>query len=247
MINNEPLVSIIIPTYNRSSDLKRALNSVVMQTYHDFEVIVVDNHSSDDTDMMILEFKDSRIRLLKIHNNGIIAASRNLGIRAALGTFIAFLDSDDWWYKNKLCEASKYFDRSDLIYHNLDVYSKNSKTNKKRLGYNFQNPKLELILNGNSIPNSSVIIRKSCLTEIECIKEDLNLVSLEDYDMLLRLAYINCRFEYINKTLGAYSWQNNSQNISNSELIIVKLKYLIDLHINNFPKNLHNEIILRLK
>ena len=73
------LISIVIPTYNRSVELKRALKSVLSQTYKNFEVIVVDNNSIDNTDTMLKNLNDQRIRLLKINNNGIIAASRNMG------------------------------------------------------------------------------------------------------------------------------------------------------------------------
>ena len=97
-----PLVSIIIPTYNRANDLKRALQSVFDQTFTDWEILVVDNHSIDETDSLIKSFNDPKIKLLKIHNEGVIAKSRNLGFKHALGEYIAFLDSDDWWKPKKL-------------------------------------------------------------------------------------------------------------------------------------------------
>ncbi len=94
------LVSVVIPTYNHARFLGRALQSVMDQTYKNWEVIIIDNHSQDNTDEIVEAFKDPRITLLKIHNNGVIAASRNMGIRAAKGEWIAFLDSDDHWYPN---------------------------------------------------------------------------------------------------------------------------------------------------
>jgi glycosyltransferase involved in cell wall biosynthesis len=75
-----PLVSVIIPTYNRARELARALESVRAQTYGNWEALVVDNHSTDDTDQLISGFNDPRIRAFKIHNDGVIAASRNVGI-----------------------------------------------------------------------------------------------------------------------------------------------------------------------
>jgi len=100
-----PLVSIIIPTYNRAEDLKRALQSVLEQTFTDWEIVVVDNHSVDDTNSLIKSFNNRKIKLFKIHNEGIIATSRNLGLKHALGEYIAFLDSDDWWLPKKLEES----------------------------------------------------------------------------------------------------------------------------------------------
>ena len=97
-----PLVSVIIPTFNRANDLARAVKSVIAQTFTSWELIIVDNHSVDNTDEVVRHFNDPRIKLLKIHNDGVIAASRNLGIHFSSGTYIAFLDSDDWWTPDKL-------------------------------------------------------------------------------------------------------------------------------------------------
>jgi len=99
---NQPLVSVVIPTYNHALFLERALRSVIDQTYSNWEAIVIDNHSNDNTDEVVASFIDKRIKLLKIHNHGSIAKSRNLGINTAKGKWIAFLDSDDLWYKEKL-------------------------------------------------------------------------------------------------------------------------------------------------
>ena len=85
-----PLVSIVIPTYNHARYLGRALQSVLDQTYINWEAIIIDNHSTDNTDQLVASFSDSRIIYLKIHNNGVIASSRNAGIREAKGEWIAF-------------------------------------------------------------------------------------------------------------------------------------------------------------
>src|SRR5450759_2358523 len=100
--NAAPLVSVVIPTYNHARFLGRALQSVLDQTYTNWEAIVVDNHSQDHTGEVVEAFADPRITLLKVHNGGVIATSRNMGIRRARGEWIAFLDSDDWWAANKL-------------------------------------------------------------------------------------------------------------------------------------------------
>ena len=96
MHSSFPIVSIVIPTYNREQFLSRALISVVSQSFTSWEAIVVDNYSEDNTEQVIEDFGDSRIKLLKIHNRGIIAASRNIGIKTSKGKWIAFLDSDDF-------------------------------------------------------------------------------------------------------------------------------------------------------
>ena len=95
MIKNTPahfnkLISIIIPTFNHGQFLDRALKSIINQTYTNWEVIIVDNHSTDNTTKIVKSFKSSKITYFKIHNNGIIAKSRNAGIYAAKGEWIAF-------------------------------------------------------------------------------------------------------------------------------------------------------------
>jgi glycosyltransferase involved in cell wall biosynthesis len=77
---SNPLISVVIPTYNHAEFLKRSLKSVVDQTHQNLEIIVIDNHSKDNTDEVVYMFSDPRIHLLKIHNNGVIAVSRNFGI-----------------------------------------------------------------------------------------------------------------------------------------------------------------------
>ena len=117
---HQPLVSIVIPTYNHGHLIGRALNSVVNQTFSHWEAIVVDNYSCDDTYEVVSRFYDPRIRYYKFHNNGIIAASRNFGIKVSNGSWIAFLDSDDWWSFNKLEKCVLLATSNiDIVYHDL--------------------------------------------------------------------------------------------------------------------------------
>ena len=99
---NRPTVSVIIPTYNRAAMIGRAIESVLHQTHHDFELIVVDDASTDDTEAVIRSYPDSRILYLRHSENRGGSAARNTGIEAARGQYIAFLDSDDEWLPDKL-------------------------------------------------------------------------------------------------------------------------------------------------
>ena len=124
MDKTNTLVSIVVPTYNHSIYLKRALESIINQTYENWEVIVIDNHSTDNTFEVVANFKNNRIKYLQVHNKGIIAISRNIGIKSANGEWIAFLDSDDWWTRDKLeiCIQS-INEKVDFIYHVFRNYS----------------------------------------------------------------------------------------------------------------------------
>jgi glycosyltransferase involved in cell wall biosynthesis len=204
----KPLVSIVIPTYNRARDLNRALRSVIAQTYSNWETLIVDSDSTDDTDDVVKSFNDSRMRLLKIHKIGLIAASRNLGIEHAQGEYVAFLDSDDWWTPEKLEESLKYLERgSDVVYHDLFLVTKETqkifwRTVRTRV---LRSPVFEdLMVGGNPLPNSSVLVRRSILQKLGGLSEDAALIAAEDYDAWLRIAKITEQFKRVPQTLGYY-------------------------------------------
>lgn len=207
-VNKHPLVSVVIPTFNHAHFLGRALQSVLNQTYNNWEVIIVDNYSQDNTDEVVQRFVDPRITLLKINNHGVIAASRNMGIRAANGELIAFLDSDDWWKPKKLEESIYQFDADTVVvYHDLYlVLSEQKKWYWRKLrSRNLYSPVFDdLIENGNALPNSSVVVRKSFLERIGGLSEEKALIAWEDYDCWLRLAKHSDRYVRLAHTLGYY-------------------------------------------
>ena len=136
-MSKPPFFSVVIPTYNCSDFLKRALTSVFNQTYQNFEVIVIDNSSTDNTEDIINNFDDKRLIATKVNNNGIIAHSRNKGIEIAKGDWIAFLDSDDVWNSDKLIKvknAIKENPKVILICHDEWHIINNNKKNRLRYG-----------------------------------------------------------------------------------------------------------------
>ena len=203
-----PLVSVVIPTYNHAHYLDRALQSVLDQTYTNWEAIAIDNHSTDNTDEVMGSFTDPRITYLKIHNNGVIAASRNMGIRAAKGEWIAFLDSDDWWTVTKLQVCfERINDNVDLIYHDLEIVRDPPVFFRKEIIKTWQVRKpvlMDLLVNGNALSNSSVVVRKRLLDEIGGIDENVDMIACEDYNAWLRIAQITDKFIYLPRSLGYY-------------------------------------------
>lgn len=259
-----PAVSIIIPTYNRAKLISKALQSIIDQTYVNWEVIVIDNHSTDYTDKIFKNFKDPRIKYLKIHNHGVIAKSRNLGIKTAKGEWIAFLDSDDWWTKDKLEVCfDNIDDKVDFIYHELEIIDKKFKFFKKKIfsGRELKKPILKNLLegvikDGNAIGQSSVVVRKNLLVKLGGISEDKNLVASEDFNTWLRIAEITDNFKFLKKRLGFYlvhdaSAQKKDLSIPHKQAVVdfmslfnnqqklsleVKLKYM-SANYNVFTKN----------
>jgi len=234
-MSSRPVISVVIPTYNRANDLKRALNSVQAQTFTNWELIVVDNHSVDDTDQVVNDFNDSRIRLFKVHNNGVIAASRNVGIREASGEYIAFLDSDDWWKPEKLRLSLDALNAgADIVYHDLLVVSKVEQRIflKKAITRGLTRPVFDNLLStGNCINNSSVVVKKSILISIGGISEDHDLIAAEDYDCWLRVAQKTEKFSRIPKSLGYY-WMGGG-NISNPERTVASIDAIVQRYINS--------------
>lgn len=205
--NDRPLISVVLPTYNRARMLEKAVRSIVDQKYQNWELIIIDNCSTDHTDAVVAKFNDIRIKLLKIQNNGSIGKSRNLGIRSASGDWIAFIDSDDWWFPNKLNDCVAHFnDGIDLIYHDL-VVSVNGKVKKwkKIKGWILNSPVInDLMVRGNAIANSSVMVRRSVIERVGYLNEEMIINPSVDYNTWLRVANVTENFKYIPKVLGGY-------------------------------------------
>jgi glycosyltransferase involved in cell wall biosynthesis len=224
-----PLVSIVIPSYNHGHYLGRALQSVLDQTYANWEAIVIDNHSTDNTDEVMATFSDSRISYLKIHNNGVIAASRNLGIMAAKGRWIAFLDSDDWWTIDKLQTCFDHInDDVDFLYHDLEVVTEKPRFFRRKVikSWQVKSPVLiDLLTNGNAIATSSVVVRAELLQQLNGMCEESGMVAAEDYNTWLRIAKLTNAFRYIPKRLGLY--QVHKDGISRKNMSVPTSQALI--------------------
>ena len=130
----DDLITIIIPTYNRGEFIGRCLRSISSQSFKNYEIIVIDNHSTDNTESIVKSFSNLPINYFIVENKNNIARSRNFGIKKSKGYIIAFLDSDDYWDYNKLDSCyQKIIQGYDLVYHNLKVVSDNNFFNQKSL------------------------------------------------------------------------------------------------------------------
>ena len=201
--------SIIIPSFNSAQFISKCIDSVIKQTYKNWEIIVIDNNSKDETVKIINSFKSDKIKIYKINNEGIIAKSRNLGIMNSTGNWIAFLDSDDSWEKNKLDICLKYIEKKniDFIYHDLNINYQNKKKffSETMKGYYLKKPIIkDLLKKGNSTPTSSIVVKKELIIKVGLLDESKNIAMSEDYNLTLKIASITDRFKYINKKLGTY-------------------------------------------
>jgi teichuronic acid biosynthesis glycosyltransferase TuaG len=228
-----PLVSVVIPSYNHAHFLPRALHSVQRQGWKNLEVLVVDNGSVDGTDDVLKAWQDERLRVLKVQNRGVIAVSRNKGIQEARGEWIAFLDSDDWWGKDKLQQSmNRALAGSDVVFHDLTMVGADGRVRAWRRSRSRKLPVHaydDLVNNGCALPNSSVVVRKAALTRIGGICEEQKLVGWEDFDTWLRLAKAGNRFTRVPGSHGYY-WVGGG-SVSNPARTLDNVDAFIDRYV----------------
>ncbi len=193
------MVSVIIPSFNRASFLKKAIESVLSQRFQAFELIVIDDGSRDKTEEMVLRY-GPRIRYIRQENKG-PASARNLGIKKSSRPFIAFLDSDDRWGREKL---SLQLDRmqenpSCLISHTQEVWYKNGRVfNQKKRHRKYHGYIFDRCLPLCVVSMSTVMVQRGIFDKVGFFNEDLP--CCEDYDFWLR-ASVGHEFLLIDKPL----------------------------------------------
>ncbi|MEG0467814.1 MAG: glycosyltransferase [Mucinivorans sp.] len=240
-----PLFSVVIPTYNHAHLIGKCLDSLISQTFTDWEAIVVNNFSSDSTIEVVESYADPRIHLINNSNDGIIAVSRNRGIAEARGEWICFLDSDDWWTPNKLEACLPYLNDYDFLYHDMQIFEQNRglQHNKFIRCRTPLHPYFENLLQwGNCCPNSSVVLRRSIIEKVGLLSEDKSLVAIEDFDYWLRVSKVTERFYHINQVLGYY-WIGET-SISANERQVLRHISLYNKHIKSIENvQLKSEIL----
>lgn len=193
------MVSVIIPTFNRPALLKKAIESVLSQTYQNFELIVIDDGSVDDTAEIIHAF-GQRIVCIRQDNKG-PAAARNAGIKRSTRPFVAFLDSDDWWDKDKLAMQTREMKRDPayLISHTQEIWYRNGRLlNQKRKHEKFHGYIFDKCLPLCVVSMSTAMVRRGLFDEVGMFDETMP--CCEDYDFWLR-ASIKHKFFLIDRPL----------------------------------------------
>ena len=242
----QPVISVIMPTYNRADYLKKSIQSVLDQTINDFEIIIINNYSTDNTLDIISAFNDERIKVINFKNGGIIAKSRNQGILQSAGKYIAFLDDDDLWSSDKLEIQIKYLESHpefDLVYSNaliIDEYG-----NKKGLLRNPQEAKTGKIfldlLYENFVPILTVLMKREIIKTNGLLNEDPSMRAAEDYEYWLR-ASLHYNFGYIDKPLTLYRIHSEGLSMSINRPLL-RQKTLQHLIINvEVPEEYYKEI-----
>jgi len=231
-------VSVIIPTYNRAHLVGRAIQSVINQTFRDFELIVVDDASFDSTEEVVKSFNDVRIRYLKHESNRGAAAARNTGIMLSKGEYIAFQDSDDEWLPEKLEKQVKVFETESLevgvvytgyyrLQDNRRIYFPNANVTKKEGDIS------KSLLKGYFITTQAVLVRRECFEKAGLFDE--NLPRLQDWELFIRISKYY-HFKCIDEPLVVVYHQPVSIS-TNQNALIKAIKLISQKHSENFKKD----------
>ncbi|KYG33707.1 glycosyltransferase family 2 protein [Alkalihalobacillus trypoxylicola] len=229
MSHKSPFVSVIIPTYNRAEVIMRAINSVLNQTYKDFEMIIIDDGSSDNTEYVVKQIIDSRVRYIKHHKNLNGAIARNTGIDASRGEFIAFLDSDDEWLPRKLEKQLSILLKCDnkenvLCYSQLIKQTGAIKRTSPKRGIETSELVEEyLFLNNGLIQTSTLILHHSLIKKI---RFDEQLIRHQDWDLCLRLSRENVDFLFLNEPLAVWYDEQWLERVSKKNDYKFSLKWI---------------------
>lgn len=201
-----PKVTVIIPTYNRAAYLRHAMASVVAQTFTDWEILVVDNASQDNTREVVEEFKEKPIQYIRHESNRGGAVARNTGITHSQSEYIAFLDDDDEWLPKKLEAQMNVFEHSSpqvgAVYTgHRNVNRGTGETTGIWRPLKRGNIYEELMKKNWVSTTSSVVLRRECVEKVGIFDE--RLPSFQDYDLWIRIAK-EYEFEYVDDLLVTY-------------------------------------------
>jgi glycosyltransferase involved in cell wall biosynthesis len=230
-----PKVSVIIPTYNRATSLVSAVNSVLSQTFQDFEIIIVDDASKDDTEEVVRGIADRRIKYLRHETNKREAGARNTGVTSASGEYIAFLDDDDEWLPDKLKLQVELLDGSSSVVGavysgSFRIDSESGRTLDQYIPTKTGNIFKDLSFRNWVGTPSTVLLRRECFERVGLF--DSAIVFGPDYDMWIRVAE-KYHFLCIRQPLIKY-YIHSGRLSSNYELMITGIEAQMRKHASLF-------------
>jgi glycosyltransferase involved in cell wall biosynthesis len=248
MKEKQKLVSIILNCFNGEKYLKDALESVLNQTYNNWELVFWDNKSKDGSKKILDLYKSEKLKYYRSNVHTSLYEARNLAIKECKGEFIAFIDADDYWEKDKLEKQIKLFENKNVgvVYGNLWIY--NEKLKKKKI---FSNKKLlkgiifEKILSDYNIGVITSVIRKEILYQNN-ISFESSYNHIGDFDLFIKLSKI-CEFDAIQEPVATYRVHGENLSLKNAEKEIVEMKKWFQSNSNFLNKFQEKEFMIRLQ
>ncbi|HEY0057386.1 MAG TPA: glycosyltransferase family A protein [Pedobacter sp.] len=253
---NQALLSILMPAYNVEKFVSQSIRSVLDQKYQNFELIIVDDCSTDNTLGEIIKFKDSRIKLLKNQQNSGVSQTRNKLLDSANGKYIAFLDADDLCHKDRFIHQIAFLEKNldyGLIGSKLRYINENGESLWLRVAdkvFNWREIQSELLFN-NVLSTSTVTFRNQI---IDHLKNDLVHDIAEDYYMWSQLSIKGIKMSSLNEDLVKYRVRNSgSTNVhynklkQSFDLIHTSLLNNVGVHVSQSVLNVHNALLTPLQ
>jgi len=245
-----PKVSIILPTWNGSKYIIKAINSVLAQTFYDWELIIINDGSTDNTEEIVREYvkKDKRVRYY-YHDNKGQEQSRKYGIELSNGEYIAFIDDDDVWIdKNKIEKQIEFMDKNyDYVLIGTGGIVCDENYNKIS-GYKVSEKDKDIkntFLYKNNFIQSSVILRKNILSNINFSNEEKYKVA-EDYNLWLKIGLLG-KVANINEPMVLYMYREGNTSFKNKKYILKNNIRIIKNYRNKYPNFLRGLILSYLK
>ncbi|WAL62604.1 glycosyltransferase family 2 protein [Thermocoleostomius sinensis] len=230
-----PKVSVIVPTYNSIAYLPETIESILQQTFTDFEVLIVDDGSTDQTVAWAKQIVDPRVRVIMQPNQG-VSVARNTGILQAQGEYVAFLDADDTWNHSKLEQQVYYLDthpKIGWVHSWVSLIDAQSQPIGKPLISSAEGQIWEELLIRNAIACCSVMVRRSCFSVAGLF--DPNIRSAEDWELWIRLAF-HYPIGLIKEPLARYRVLPTSKS-KNCQLVERSLHQIIEKTFADIPLN----------
>lgn len=234
-----PFFTVIMATYNRRDLLPRAINSVLNQTFGYFELLVIDNGSTDDTGSVVGKFKDPRVKyILNPHPTESCDAPRNLGIGMAKGSLVSFLDDDDLWYPERLEKVKEAFDRNSAVA--AVCHNENKTVDGKFAGLLKHGPWSEdiyerLLYDRNCLSSCAMTIKTDLLRKLKGFDLRKEFDSAADYDLWLRMASEGVKIYFIEEPLGEFSVTGRNWSKVNPAFES-RVAFLVKEHIIKYEK-----------
>lgn len=237
------MISVVIPTFNRGNTIAGAVKSVLTQTYSELEVIVVDDCSTDDTELVLSKINDSRLKYIKLLENKGANFARNKGIDVSKGQYIAFQDSDDIWKKDKLQKQYSFMKQGayDVSFTSMMQHHKQKNIKFPKINDKQKRNLLNRVLYGNIMSTQTIMAKKSILRKE---KFDPTIERFQDWDLAIRLLQ-NYEVGFLDESLVDVFISEDSISKSNEkairslEKIMSKYEELFSPHRIKLSNDLH--------
>ena len=237
-LKKKKLVSIILNCFNGEKFLKKTLDSIKLQSYKNWELIFIDNHSTDNSKLIFKSYKDKRFKYFKTKKHLSLYSARNFGVNKSKGDFISFIDADDWWIKNKIEKQITLFFKNhnlDIVFSNVFIYEEKNKKKKLFIKKKIKFINSQSLINKFEMPILTTMIKKKIF---KSNKFNNQYTIIGDFDFFTRLA-IHYNIGYIHEPLAYY--RIHGSNLTNKR-IDLNIKELIHWHRHNQKKKIFKAV-----